>query len=78
MKKIKFMTIGALAAALATGALASCNGGSSVDVDALAKQIIITNDRSKVSDDFKLPAYVSDGKNNYKLTWTSSNTNLSS
>ena len=77
MKKIKFMTIGAVLAALATGALTSCNGGKgSVDVNALAKQIIITNDGNKISDDFKLPSYVSDGKDNYKLTWTSSNTSL--
>lgn len=79
MKKItKVLSLSALVA-LATGttALTSCSGSlSQAELDELVKTIIIDNDGAKVSNDFKLPSYVSNGKDLVKIQWHSSNESL--
>lgn len=75
----KVLSLGALVA-LATGTtvLTSCGSKtlSEEKLQELAKTIVIQNEGQKVSNDFKVPSYVSDGKVNVKLVWHSSNDNL--
>lgn len=75
----KVLSLSALVA-LATGTtvLTSCGSKtlSEEKLQELAKTIVIQNEGQKVSNDFKVPSYVSDGKVNVKLVWHSSNDNL--
>ncbi len=81
MKK-KSIIVALTLAATATGfTLTACSnkGGAAGDVDleALVKSVILNNNGDKVNSDFNVPSYVSTetGKK-YKLTWTSTNTDL--
>ena len=74
----KVLSLGALVA-LATGTtvLTSCGSTLSEEkLQELAKTVVIQNEGQKISNDFKVPSYVSDGKVNVKLVWHSSNDKL--
>ena len=73
-KKILSVALGATAVVVAGATLTGCKKG--VDLNKLIEQVILTNDGAKITDDFSVPSYVSNGKKNYMLKWESDNTDL--
>lgn len=73
-KKIFSVALGATATVAGLATLSGC--GKTVNLDKIIQQVTLTIDNKKVTDDFKVPSYVSNGKKNYKITWESDNTDL--